>query len=416
MKGFNVFLAVLIFLLAATSAVFSFFLFEKRAQLVTGYGYMAEKVEDAIKKLDANSGSKLADKVNQSTMAHAKSNDLPKLLPEFVSLTSAVAEERDTLAATLANVSTTLEKSASAANFAKLSSYKSATQQLQSHVRAYQSRNNAILSKVQNSARQLGATVTVAQLKSSSYANAYDALDKRIAFWKKRDGVYSQRVRNIAAALGTSAPNLSESGYDAALSNVVTAARKVRNDKDTFYKNWQNAERNIKNLNAVIAKKNSEISALQKNVAAQKAEIRRYRVLLKEEDTTREILKDGCEAALQMVKSQQKGRIIEVDDKFGFVVVSLGKNTKVEDVFTTNRGKVVINYVDPQIPQGTILTVARYMPSGEAEYINKVKIVKLDDNCSIAEPIDKQAGKRMREGDMVYLADDEIAKLLKNRK
>jgi predicted RNase H-like nuclease (RuvC/YqgF family) len=152
------------------------------------------------------------------------------------------------------------------------------------------------------------------------------------------------------------------------------------------------------------------------NVAAQKAEIRRYRVLLKEEDTTREILKDGCEAALQMVKSQQKGRIIEVDDKFGFVVVSLGKNTKVEDVFTTNRGKVVINYVDPQIPQGTILTVARYMPSGEAEYINKVKIVKLDDNCSIAEPIDKQAGKRMREGDMVYLADDEIAKLLKNRK
>ena len=117
-----------------------------------------------------------------------------------------------------------------------------------------------------------------------------------------------------------------------------------------------------------------------------------------------------------MVKSQQKGRIIEVDDKFGFVVVSLGKNTKVEDVFTTNRGKVVINYVDPQIPQGTILTVARYMPSGEAEYINKVKIVKLDDNCSIAEPIDKQAGKRMREGDMVYLADDEIAKLLKNRK
>ena len=120
---------------------------------------------------------------------------------------------------------------------------------------------------------------------------------------------------------------------------------------------------------------------------------------------------DGCEAALNMVKSQQKGRILTVDDKFGFVVVSLGRNTRVQEVYGNK-----VNNIDPQIPQGTILTVARYMPSGEAEYINKVKIVRLDDNCSIAEPIDKQAGQRMREGDMVYLADDEIAKLLKNRK
>jgi uncharacterized coiled-coil DUF342 family protein len=410
MKGFNVFLAVLIFLLAATSAVFSFFLFEKRAQLVTGYGYMAGKVEDAIKLMDANSGTKLADKVNQGTMAHDKSNDLPKLLPEFVSLTTEVAKERDTLASTLAQVSTTLENRASADKFAKLNSYKAATQQLQSYVNNYQSRNNAILSKVQNSARQLGANVTVSALKSSGYANAYSAFDKRIAFWKKRDGVYSQRVRNIAAALGASTPNLSESGYETALSNVVTAARKVRNDKDTFYKNWQNAERNIKNLNAVISKKNSQISSLNNTIKSKDAEIARLNRVMGVEPP-RSPLQDGCEAALNMVKSQQKGRILEVDDKFGFVVVSLGRNTRVQEAFGNK-----VNNVDPQIPQGTILTVARNMPSGEAEYINKVKIVRLDDNCSIAEPIDKQAGKRMREGDMVYLADDEIAKLLKNRK
>jgi len=48
--------------------------------------------------------------------------------------------------------------------------------------------------------------------------------------------------------------------------------------------------------------------------------------------------------------------------------------------------------------------------------INKVKIVRLDDNCSIAEPIDKKGGKRIRKDDIVYLADDEIAKIIKNRK
>jgi len=40
MKGFGIFLAVLIFLMAAVSAVFSFFLFEKRSQLVDGWNFM----------------------------------------------------------------------------------------------------------------------------------------------------------------------------------------------------------------------------------------------------------------------------------------------------------------------------------------------------------------------------------------
>ena len=410
MKGFNVFLAVLIFLLAATSAVFSFFLFEKRAQLVTGYGYMAEKVEEAIKLMDAKSGTKLASKVNQTTMSHDKSNDLPSLLPDFVQLTTEVAKERDTLAKTLAGVSATLEKRVSEDKFARLDSYQAAAKELQSYVSAYQARNNAILSKLQNSARQLGANVTVSALKSSGYANAYNALDTRIAFWKKRDSIYSQRVRNVAQALGVATPNLSESGYDAALSKLVTDSRKVRSDKDTYYKNWKREETTVKNLKATIQKKDGEIAGLKGNVAKLKAEIVRLNRVMGVEPE-RKPMADGCEAALNMVKSQQKGRILTVDNKFGFVVVSLGRNTRVQEAY----GKKV-NDIDPQIPEGTILTVARYMPSGDAEYINKVKIVRLDDNCSIAEPIDKQAGQRMREGDMVYLADDEIAKLLKNRK
>ena len=46
MKGFNLVLAILIFLLAVTSAVFSFFLFEKRNQLVTDHGMMGAHFEE----------------------------------------------------------------------------------------------------------------------------------------------------------------------------------------------------------------------------------------------------------------------------------------------------------------------------------------------------------------------------------
>ena len=120
---------------------------------------------------------------------------------------------------------------------------------------------------------------------------------------------------------------------------------------------------------------------------------------------------DGSEESMQLIKKQQKGKVIEVDNKFGFVVVSLGKNTRVQEQFG-NR----VNNVDPQIPQGVILTVARDMPSGDAEFITQLKLVRLDDNCSIAEPMDNQSGKRIRVGDLVYLADDEVARLTKERK
>ena len=35
----------------------------------------------------------------------------------------------------------------------------------------------------------------------------------------------------------------------------------------------------------------------------------------------RRAIEDGCEAALQLVKTQQKGKIMEVNKQFGFVVV-----------------------------------------------------------------------------------------------
>ena len=93
------------------------------------------------------------------------------------------------------------------------------------------------------------------------------------------------------------------------------------------------------------------------------------------------------------------------------MTVSLGKKTYVEE-----RLKNGPRPVDPKIPAGAVLIVARNMPSGNAEYVNQVRITKLDDYCSIAEPIDKQGGKPIQVGDVVYFSEKEIEKILKNRK
>jgi len=411
MKGFNVFLAVLIFLLAATSAVFSYFLFEKRSQLVTGYGYMGEKYEEAARLLDANSGTKLTNKVNAAALRHDKAQDLATLMSEFIDMTKAVTSERDELAKALAAVSSTLEKrDLSAKQFMQLNTFKAAVSSLQRHAADYRKRNDAILNSVSRTAATLGATVTTSQLKSSNYANAYAALDKRVAFWVNRNRTYENNVRNIASALGMSSPRLAESSFASDLTGVVSFARNVRSERDRLRSELAEAKRQIENQKRIIAGKDKEIADLKALCAKKDQEILRLSRVLGLE-TPRQPMKDGCEAALNLVKSQEKGKVNSVNEKFGFVVVSLGRNTRVQGQFG-NR----VNNVDPQIVNGAILTVARNMPSGEAEYINKVKIVRLDADCSIAEPIDKKGGKEIEAGDMVYFADDEIARLVKNRK
>ena len=411
MKGFNVVLAVLIFILALTSAVFSFFLFEKRARLVYGYGTLGENIEKIARTIDAKSGTSLAKEVNKASLGHEKSKDLKNLMPQLVSTAEQVIGARDTLAGALHKVSVLLENSIAPDQFEKVESHKNASQKIVAHTSAYRKRVDTIFSRLQTTARNLGVSLQVRDLKNNSaYATAYGRFDSRVNFWINRNKIFMQRIRNIASQLGVNSLALSDKSYADDLNKTVAAARKNVQDKNKYYANWQNAERTIKNLNQVIKNKDAQITRLNKEKQKKELEIKRLNRVLGLEEPRQPML-DGSEESMQLIKKQQKGKVIEVDNKFGFVVVSLGKNTRVQEQFG-NR----VNNVDPQIPQGVILTVARDMPSGDAEFITQLKLVRLDDNCSIAEPMDNQSGKRIRVGDLVYLADDEVARLTKERK
>lgn len=200
----------------------------------------------------------------------------------------------------------------------------------------------------------------------------------------------------------------------------MTHARAVYAEYVKTCDNLTNEKEKVKARDAIINKRNATIVVLNEKIADLDLEIKRLERMQGIKPGKRAI-KDGSKEALELVKTQQKGKIMEVDDKFGFVVVSLGRKTVVQDFYEYKPDKDSVQKIkywdiNPLIEDGMILTVARNMPSGDAEYINKIKIVRLDDNCSIAEPVDKKAGKRMRVGDLVYLADDEIAKISKRRK
>ena len=88
MKIFNVVLASLIFLLAVVSAVFSFFLFEIRSQLVDNYTVLGKQIAKSATDLDKDTKTGVAAKVTVQELSHSNSNKLPEVLKNFDELSS----------------------------------------------------------------------------------------------------------------------------------------------------------------------------------------------------------------------------------------------------------------------------------------------------------------------------------------
>lgn len=206
MKGFNVFLAVVIFLLAAASAVFSYFLFEKRESLITGHSYFGEQLSKSIVTLEEKTGETLSGEINARSLKHENTPEsVNELLNKYNKHVTSVVNARNNLAGSLAALSRTLEMNGKAINandFKNLKLHSEKIQDLQSHAASYVSRNNSILSKLERSGRALGTKkLTVNNLKSAKYGDFYQELDDRIAFWSTRNKKYVTEVGNIASAL-----------------------------------------------------------------------------------------------------------------------------------------------------------------------------------------------------------------------
>ena len=111
MKGLNIALTVVILLLAIVSAVFSFFLFEKREQLTKGWSMMVGEINRTAKVLDAGSGSSSSSQLNDQTLAHIKYADLSTNLKNLSEQANKVIKERDAMAGALREMANLVEMS-----------------------------------------------------------------------------------------------------------------------------------------------------------------------------------------------------------------------------------------------------------------------------------------------------------------
>ena len=409
MKLLNIFLSILILLLAAAVAVFSFFLYEKRDKMIDGWGKMADAVNKAAVSLDKGSGTEVAKELSPEELAHDKYDDLTKKLPKLKEHADNVIAERDDMAKALRNIAETSEMDnlQGLSEFTSLKSYKTNSNAVVSKVKSNTARQNDILRRLCSSASKLKADITVSGLKGSNYTSEFRKFDNKINVAKSRISDSERQFKSIfSIAGGKGSLRFNDSSYRSSAGKAVNAVRGLKNKYNQARSSLRSESARVASLKSTIKSKDGLIGGLHKKIRKKDMEIKRLGMIINGDKggSIESPWENGSDESRRAVQ----GKIIKVDRKYGFVVVDLGTGTTVKQKIGTKT-----NYASPLIPVNSKMIVARNIQSTDGEYIGEIQLIKIHEDCSIANVISTTKGKGVAVGDTVFFSSAQVAAMKK---
>jgi uncharacterized coiled-coil DUF342 family protein len=407
MKFLNIGLSVLILLLAIASAVFSYLLFEKRDQMVDGWGKMAAALNQTSAALDKGSGTNVAKSLSTDALTHEKYADLEKTLPALTQQAQKVIGERDELSAAIKKIADTTEMkdAPSAEDLAKIDGYAASKDKVVGWIGEVKERQDSTLSAVCASASKIGASLSKDALKGAGYADEIGKLDSKISEVKTKVDTYNDTYKEIADTLGSGSPDLGDSSYKDSVQKIASKAKSVKNELASAKNELASAKSKLNSAEAQIASKASDLEKKEMALKKSEGEVKRLANIIKPDVDPKKIIpwEDGSREARLAVQ----GKVIDINRKYGFLVVDLGTGTKVEQTLGSK-----LNAVNPKIPAQCDMVVARGLDTDNSQYIGKIKLVKVEEHCSIANIIPGSNGDReVKIGDTVYFSVDSLAQL-----
>ena len=409
MKLLNIFLSILILLLAAAVAVFSFFLYEKRDKMIDGWGKMADAVNKAAVSLDKGSGTEVAKELSTEELAHDKYDDLTKKLPKLKEHADNVIAERDDMAKALRNIAETSEMDnlQGLSEFTSLKSYKTNSNAVVSKVKSNTARQNDILRRLCSSAGKLKADLTVSGLKGSNYTSEFKKFDNKINVAKSRISDSERQFKSIfSIAGGKGRLSFNDSSYRASAGKAVNAVRGLKNKYNQARSSLRSESARVASLKSTIKSKDGLIGGLHKKIRKKDMEIKRLGMIINGDKGGN--IESPWENGSDESRRAVQGKIIKVDRKYGFVVVDLGTGTTVKQKIGTKT-----NYASPLIPVNSKMIVARNIQSTDGEYIGEIQLIKIHEDCSIANVISTAKGKGVAVGDTVFFSSAQVAAMKK---
>lgn len=407
MKIVNILLSILVLLLAAVSAVSAFLLYEKRSLLVDGWNEMAKTINATSTVLDSASGTNIAKSLSSKALSHENYAELNDNLAKFSSQVQKIHGQRNELSATIAKISDLMQISnaPSKTDLSSLSNFQSSSNDAISGMQTVKDRIDSTANEISRVADKLGTAISTDSLKSDGFRSELGKLATRVNYINKRINTFNGSVKQIAISSGAGSINLSDSSYQTSLIQTVNAVKKLKLDYTATTLQLRETKGALATANRAAGKKSQLIAEREKKIATLNKMLAAY---TKSDDGQKKQAltppwDDGSKEALEAVK----GKVIDVNRKYGFVVVSLGSSTLVEQKYGNG-----IRRVNPEIKKDADMIVARGLNSDNGKFIGKIKLVKINENCSIANVLPGSLDTRhIRVGDSVYFSNETIAKL-----
>lgn len=399
MKVLNVTLSIVILLLAAASAVSSYFLFMKRSQLAEGWKKLTIAINQAATIMDTKSGTNYKTELSTEALHHDNYSNLEAKLGQLKNQATNLTAQRDALAEAVRQVAITVE----AANVQPIDAYteiakqKDSTADSLNALGAFKNRRDKLVNDIVASAKRMNLTMNPADLKGDKSDAAFRAFDAKIAAIRGQFDAYQAAMRDAAKVAGAPNPDFSDAKFADSLKQINAAVRELKSKYDNTLAKLDKAANDLKASEATVKQRDGQIAALNATIAAKDTDIRQYRKALGlPDDTEFSPWQPGSPEARRAVR----GAVVEVNGKFGFVAVNQGTDSVVEQQIGNKT-----TTVSPGFATGLIMVIARNMDSASVEYIGKIRLTNVDADCSIGEIIELAPDQTIKAGDAAFFLE-----------
>ena len=397
MKAINIVLSILIFLLSAVAATFSYFLFEKRSQFVTGWKKMATVINQSALKLDEGSGTKVASELTVSALAHENYAKLDSLTGKLPAQAASIITERNYLAYALVQVNSRVGNQNSKINAVALQgvdTYKNNADSVVRGVSTVINNRNRTFANLQQIARNsFGVQIDRNQLINGD-ARAMAPLSQKLNQVQTRINNYDRFIArlcsNFRAPFKRDQPDSNMQALDKAVRAHVAdynkrgqEIRKLSIQKANLERTQKRLEGTIADQKKMIADRDGQITSFQ----------RAFGLAVSRTDTT------PWSAGSVEARKAFIAKVISVNDKYGYFAIDAGKYSVVQQPI----GNHVIE-VNPNIEPYLAMNVCR-RNGDKNEFIARVQISQVGETTSVANiPLD---AKPIQVGDIVTVALDD---------
>lgn len=400
MKIINILLCILVLILAALSAVSSYFLYIKRDTMVKGWDKMAQAVNATSAELDKGAGTSIAKTLSPTELNHENYESLDQKLPALKNQAGEVVKQRNEMVKSIRQIATLMESNAAGTNedFQNIEKYAASNKKVIKSLKDIKERQDDCLASVCRISRKVGANISPSDLKSPRYQSHLSKFNGKISVITNRNNVFNSWVAKIASQVGVPGSKIKGNDYKNGLNKTYAGVLKVKRELNSAKGQLAKAKRQIKSYSSRVSSKDKDIARIRMAMATKDKEIKRLKEIINGGKSGGDIPNPWPDGGKQ-VRAATKGSVVEVSHKFGFVVVDLGVSARIKQQIGEK-----INHVNPEVKKGDEFVVIRGLDSSNPQFIGKIKLVKVDENCSIANIVAGTTNGDIKVGDAVVFA------------